>query len=118
MKPLVLAALLLLTVSVIAQQRTTPKAKPHLNPELVRLRNEFVEATKEYKRSLTKLLTLYESDVVRTEDKLGLSRKLLAEGLIQPSQVDDAERALIAAKYKVSETQRQIAGADDQLREF
>jgi predicted nucleic acid-binding Zn-ribbon protein len=115
MKPLVLAALLLLTVSAVAQQRSTPKARPRLNPELVRLRNDYVEATKEYKQSLTKLLTFYQADVVKMEDKLALSRKLLAEGLIGPSQVEEIERSLVAAKNRVSETQRQLAGADDQI---
>ena len=115
MKTLVLAALMLLTFSAVAQQRSRSKAQPRLNPELVRLRNEYVQATKDYKQSLTKLLTFYQGDVVRTEEKLALSRKLLAEGLIGPSQVEENERSLLTARNKVSETQRQLAEADDQI---
>jgi len=115
MKTLLLAPLLLFTVSAVAQQRSRPKAQPRLTPELVRLRNEYVEATKEYKQSLTRLLTFYQADVVKTEEKLALSRKLLAEGLTGPSLVEDNERQLIYAKNKVSETQRQLAEADDQI---
>src|ERR1044072_3749279 len=115
MKPLYLAVLLLLTVSAFGQQTNSSKPQPRFNPELVRLRNEFVEATKEYKQSLTKLLAFYQADVGKAEDKLALSRKLLAECLIGPSQVEESERSLASAKNKLTETQRQLAGADDQI---
>lgn len=115
MKPLSLAALLLLTISAVGQQTKRPKPQARLDPELVSLRNEYVKATEDYKQSLRKLLSLYEADVIRAQEKLALGRKLLAEGLIGPSQVEDDEQSLAAAKNKVNETQRQLSGADDQI---
>ena len=80
--------------------------------ELTKLREEFVKATNDYKASLAKLLPIYEGNVTKAEEKLELSRKLLAEGLISRTQVEENERALAAAKDKVDGN----AAADDQRR--
>ena len=99
-----------------AQRRT--KKKPGAAPpatELSKLREEFISATKDYKASLEKLLPYYESAVKKAEDKLELSKKLLAEGLIPKSQLEENERTLAAAKQKVAETNRAMTGADDQI---
>jgi hypothetical protein len=101
---------------VWAQKRSKKKtrASPPVT-ELTKLREEFVKATNEYKASLVKLLALYEADVKKVEDKLAVSQKLLAEGLIAKTQVQENEQALAEAKAKVTETRRQMAGADDQI---
>jgi hypothetical protein len=101
---------------VWAQKRSKKKtpASPPVT-ELTKLREEFVKATNEYKASLVKLLALYEADVKKVEDKLAVSQKLLAEGLIAKTQVQENEHALAEAKAKVTETRRQMAGADDQI---
>ena len=99
-----------------AQRRT--KKKPAAAPpatELSKLREEFISATKDYKASLEKLLPYYESAVKKAEEKLELSKKLLAEGLIPKSQLEENERTLAAAKQKVAETNRAMTGADDQI---
>jgi hypothetical protein len=83
--------------------------------ELSKLREEFISATKEYKASLAKLLPFYENDVKKAEVKLEQSKKLLAEGLIPKSQLEENERALTLAKQKVAETNRAMTGADDQI---
>jgi hypothetical protein len=100
----------------VSPQRKTKK-KPATAPptELTKLREEFVKATSEYKASLTKLLTIYEGNVKKAEEKLELSRKLLAEGLISRLQVEENERALAADKAKVEETRRQMTSADEQV---
>ena len=82
---------------------------------MAKLREEFVNATKEYKSSLEKLLAIYEGNVPKAEEKLELSKKLLAEGLIAKIQVEENERAVAAAKDKVSETRRQMTNADSQI---
>jgi hypothetical protein len=101
---------------VWAQKRSKKKtpASPPVT-ELTKLREEFVKATNEYKASLVKLLALYEADVKKVEDKLAVSQKLLAEGLIAKTQVQENEQALAEAKAKVTETRRQMTGADDQI---
>src|SRR5215216_175317 len=100
-----------LSVDVSAQRKTKKKPAPAPQSELTKLREQFVNATNEYKSSLGKLLAIYEGNVKKAEEKLGLSKKLLAEGLIPRAQVEENERALAAAKNLVSETRRQMNGA-------
>src|SRR6185503_8891856 len=78
-----------------------------------KLREEFISATKEYKASLGKLLPFYENDVKKAEEKLEQSKKLLAEGLIPKTQLEEYERALAVAKQKVAETNRSLTSADE-----
>jgi hypothetical protein len=105
----------LLSVDISAQRKTKKKPAPAPSTELTKLREQFVSATNEYKASLGKLLPFYEADVKRAEEKLEVSKKLLAEGLIARAQVDENEHALVLVKEKLAETQRQIKGADDQI---
>ena len=113
----VAVAMTVLSLEVSAQRRTKKKSNPAPAPqtELARLREEFIKATNEYKASLGRLLPLYESEVKRTEEKLEQSKKLLADGLISRVQVEENERALVIAKEKVAETNRQLASAEAQI---
>jgi poly-gamma-glutamate capsule biosynthesis protein CapA/YwtB (metallophosphatase superfamily) len=83
--------------------------------ELTRLREEFIRLTNEYKASLGKLLPFYENDVKRAEERLEQSKKLLAEGLIARTQVEENEHALALAKQKIADTNRQLANAEAQI---
>ena len=96
-------------------RKKPPAAAPAKVTELTKLREQYVQATKDYKASLEKLLAFYEADVKKAEEKLTLAQKLLAEGLIAKAQVTDDEHALAAAQAKVTETKRQMSGADDQI---
>jgi len=103
-------------VDVSAQRRTKKKPAPAQPPsELSKLREEYIKATNEYKSSLGKLLPFYENDVKKAEEKLELSKKLLAEGLIPKTQVEENERALATAKQKIAETNRAMTSADEQV---
>ena len=104
-----------LSVDVSAQRRSKKKPAPAPVNELTKLRDEYVKATNEYKKSLGKLLAIYEGNVKKDEEKLEVSKKLLAEGLIARTQVEENERTLALAKEKVAETQRQMTGADEQI---
>jgi ribosome-binding protein aMBF1 (putative translation factor) len=108
---------LFICVGDVWAQKKSRKKTPAPAPvtELTKLRQEFVKATNEYKASLEKLVQFYEADVKRAEDKLAVSQKLLAEGLIAKAQVEENERALAEAKAKVADTRRQMTGADDQI---
>ena len=103
-----------LSFDVFAQRKTRKKPAPPPS-ELSKLREEFIKATNEYKASLGKLLPFYENDVKKAEEKLELSKKLLAEGLIPRAQVEENERALALAKQKIEETNRQMASAEGQI---
>ena len=102
-------------VDATAQRKSKKKPATAQATELTKLREEFIKATNEYKASLGKLLPFYESYVKKAEEKLELSKKLLAEGLIAKAQVEENERALAAAKAKVAETNRAMTSADDQI---
>ena len=112
---LIVIVVTVLSVDVSAQRKTKKKTPPAPQTELAKLREEFVNATKDYKSSLGKLLAIYEGNVTKAEEKLALSKKLLAEGLIPKNQVEENERAVAAAKGKVSETRRQMTSADEQI---
>ena len=112
----VCVAALTLCVDVSAQRRTKKRPAPAQPPsELSKLREEYVKATNEYKASLGKLLPYYENDVKKAEEKLEQSKKLLAEGLIPKTQLEEYERALAVAKQKVAETNRSMTSADEQV---
>src|ERR1051325_676634 len=105
-----------LSCDVFAQRKTRKKPAPAPPPsELSKLREEFIAATNEYKASLGKLLPFYENDVKKAEEKLELSKKLLAEGLIPRAQVEENEHALALAKQKIEETNRQLTSAEAQI---
>jgi hypothetical protein len=113
-----LIVLLVLSFDVSAQRKSNKSKKPPApapQNELAKLREEYINATKEYKSSLEKLLANYEGYVKKAEEKLELSRKLLDEGLIAKAQLEENERAVAAAKDKVSETRRQMSSADAQI---
>ena len=110
--------LLLLVAGDVSAQRKTkkkPAPKPESQTELTKLREEYIKATSEYKASLGKLLPYYENDVKKAEEKLEQSKKLLAEGLIPKTQLEEYERALAIAKQKVAETNRSMTSADEQV---
>lgn len=107
---------LALCVDVPAQRKSKKKPAPPQPPtELTKLRDEYVKATNEYKASLGKLIPYYENDVKKAEEKLETSKKLLAEGLIPKSQVEENEHALAIAKQKIAETNRAMTSADEQV---
>lgn len=107
--------LLLSSLDVSAQRKGKKPPAPAPQDELLKLREEFINATKEYKSSLEKLLAIYEGNVKKAEERLEVSRKLLEEGLIARTQVEENEHAVKAAKDKVSETRRQMTNADAQI---
>ena len=116
---LVIGLLLLavLSIDVAAQRKTKKKPAPKQEPpsELTKLREEYVKATNDYKASLEKLLAIYEGNVKKAEEKVTLSKKLLAEGLIARAQVEENEHALALEQQKVEETRRQMTSADAQI---
>jgi hypothetical protein len=116
---LIIASLLLGVWSTEAgaqrKSRSKPKAAAKPVDDLEKLREQFAAATQEYKSSLEKLQAIYAKNIKQAEDKLAVSQKLFAEGLIAKAQVEEYERAVAAEKDKLAETQRQMASADTQV---
>ena len=108
--------MIIVPFDVSAQRKSKKKPAPATPPsELTKLRDEYVRLTNEYKASLGKLLPFYENEVKRAEEKLEQSRKLLAEGLIARTQVEENERALTLAKEKIADVNRQMGNAEAQI---
>lgn len=112
-----LLVLAVVSLDGFAQRRTKKKPAPAPQPqtELAKLREEFIKATNEHKASLGKLLPFYESNLKRAEEKLEISRKLFAEGLVPRMQVEESEHAVALAKQQIAETNRQLANAEAQV---
>ncbi|HYV12383.1 MAG TPA: hypothetical protein VE980_15905 [Pyrinomonadaceae bacterium] len=105
-----------MSFDVSAQRRSKKKPAPaQPASELTKLREDYIKATNEYKSSLGKLLPYYENDVKKAEEKLEQSKKLLAEGLIPKTQVEENERAVTVAKQKIGEVNRSMTSADEQV---
>ena len=111
----IIALHLALSLDVTAQRKSKKKPAPEQPSELTKLREEFVKATNDYKASVEKLLAIYEGNVTKAEEKLELSKKLHAEGLIARTQVEENEHAVTAAENKVTETRREMTNADAQV---
>jgi len=95
-----------------AQKKTVPAAT-----ELAKLREDYVNATKEYKASLEKLLPLYEKPLLAAAEHFAKSKELFAQGLISKRDLDLSERAVADAKAKIDEVHRQMGAADTQMAE-
>jgi hypothetical protein len=110
-------SLLVYAGDLSAQKRSKKKTPAPAAPvsELAKLREEFVKKTNEYKASLEKLVVFHEANVKRAQDKLAVSQKLFADGLIAKAQVEENQRALAAAQATVAETRRQMTNADEQI---
>ena len=69
-------------------------------------------AASEYKSNLERLLTLYDGDAKRAEERLTKLRELLAQGLVTRRELDTAEEAAVRTREKVAEAQAQLKSAD------
>jgi len=120
---LVLAFLLLLcplSESPISAQKkkptkAAPKPQVKAKTELEKLRDEYINATKDYKSSLEKLLPLYEKDLERTTASAIKSKELFAQGLISKHELEVAELAAVQAQAKIDDVKRQMGSADTQI---
>jgi len=128
MKAIALSAVLIAMVMVVsagtsglasAQKPTQKKQRAKTSPkpvsELAKLREDYINATKDLKNSLEKLLAIYESNVTKAESKFAVSKTLYDEGLIARQQVDETERALAMEKERVADIRRQLTSADTQI---
>jgi len=109
-----------ISAGVYAQKKkASPKPKTQATPtetELSKLRDEYVKATKEYKASLQKLLTLYQDNLKRAEERRGQMQQLLADGLVSQREVEQSDTAVSEATLKVTSVEQQIAGADTRIK--
>lgn len=93
------------------------KAEPEPLSEVARLRAQLVQATKDYKSSLEQLITHYEADVKRADERVIKSRELYEAGLVSKRALDEDELAAETARAKVARVEGQLKSADVQIAE-
>jgi len=131
MRPIPILRLLVLTLCVLiltcvpasAQQKKKKTQQPRnaqadAAAQLARSREEYIKVTREYKASLQTLLTIYENNVRKAQERLTNSRELYAQGLISKHALDESESDVTQAQAKVSEVRRQMASADTQIADI
>lgn len=113
----VLCVLSCLCNVTLAQKKKKKSTPPPAAPvtELSKLRDEYVKATNDYRASLEKLLTIYQDNVKRAEEKLATSKNLLDEGLLSKTEYERNEQAVKTEIDKVADVQKQMANADSQI---
>lgn len=99
-------------------KKTTPaKSEPSLKDQVAKANADVVAATIDYKATLAKVLELQERDAKTFAEMLEKRKALLSENIISKKEVEESERALVTAKAKVTETEKQIAEADNLIAE-
>lgn len=78
-------------------------------------RRQFIQATQEYRASLNELLSLYQTEAKRAEEKQAQLQELYAQGLISRRALEEGERTALAARAKIEEVRRQMANAEAQI---
>jgi hypothetical protein len=98
-------------------KKAAAQSKPEAQPvsEVARLREQLVQATKEYKSSLEQLITLYEAEVKRADERVVKSRELYQAGLVSKRALDEDALAAEAARAKVARVEGQLKSADVQI---
>ncbi len=131
-RPIVLSLMLLLALSslfatplLMAQNKRAkrPAVQPQNKKsepqnELSRLRDEFVKLTDEYKKNLEQLLLSYERDAKQAEEKAEKLKELYRQGLISRNDLDEGEKAITAAKARVTEIKSRMHEADEQVAQM
>jgi hypothetical protein len=93
------------------------KTEPQPVSEVARLRAQLVQATKDYKSSLEQLLTHYEAEVKRADERVVKSRELYSAGLVSKRALDEDSLAAETARAKVARVEGQLKSADVQIAE-
>jgi len=97
--------------------RTSQKKPASKKPvdELTRLREEYINAVKDYKANLEKLKASYEKSVTKAEDELAKSQQLFEAGLISRQKLEASEAEVAQAKGLVADVETKMKTADSQI---
>src|SRR5262245_11150427 len=98
---------------VSAQEEGGAPPSPALNSqgEKARLRAQLADALREYKASLERLVTMYESEAKRSEEVLAKIQELCAEGVAKRQEVETAAESFKRASERLAETKSQLKQA-------
>jgi hypothetical protein len=125
----IISVLLLFTPGVLAQKssgkrtisppprQTTEQEAKELSDAATKSRANLIEASKNYRESLERLLVLQKQEEERVAALVEKNRGLLDTGIIARSEVEVVEQSLAAARSKIAETQSQLDSVDHLVAE-
>jgi hypothetical protein len=114
-------AFILLLITRMAGHAQGQAARPSAQSQTERLqqadsveefREEFIKASEEHKASLQKLLSLYEDNLRKLNERSANWKELLTEGLITRQEYEATNGDVTEAQAKVDEVRKQVAIAE------
>jgi hypothetical protein len=101
-----------------AKAPATPTPSPKELAEAAKQsRDKLIEASKNYRESLDKLLALQKQDEARALDLVARRKQLLDLGVIARREVDESEAALTESRKKMAETNQRLDEVDQLVAE-
>jgi len=94
-----------------------PAPPANSQSEQARLREQLTQASREYKSSVEQLITIYESDAKKTQERLAQVTELRDQGLAKRQDVEMAAEAFKVASLKLLEAQSQLKAGDAEVAE-
>jgi hypothetical protein len=92
-------------------------AKARLADDIKDVRADLIKATDDYKASLEKLVSIYESSLKEASERAAKQKELFGQGIISKRELEESEKKVAEAQVKISESRKQIAEADDLVAE-
>jgi hypothetical protein len=89
-----------------------------LSAQSSKSRDELIEATRRYKKSLQELIVYHERNVGRATEQRDKLKALYVQGIVSKHELDESERAVEAANNKLVETRASISGADTAIAQI
>jgi soluble lytic murein transglycosylase-like protein len=116
-------ALILVFASVGSSQKVAKAGRQQSSTHsqqadsLKEFRDSFISASEKYKASLQELLTLYENDVKKQNERAAKWKELYADGLISRQEYEKTAGDIAAAQVKVDDVRKQIASTEIAIAE-
>ena len=111
-----MALIVATSLSAQRQRQAKPSARDQAElAELTKLRDQYVAATQEYKRSLEKLMALYVEGKERAIQRHTQAEKLVKENLLSEGALEQSSQAILEAQKKIDSVREQLKDADERI---
>src|SRR5215471_1213664 len=94
-----------------------PAPPANSQSEQARLREQLTQASREYKSNVEQLITIYDSDAKKAQERLAQVTELRDQGLAKRQDVETAADAFKVASVKLLEAQSQLKAVDVEVAE-
>jgi hypothetical protein len=100
-----------------AAAHTPPNSHAKLKSDAAAAKTELIKATTEYKSSVAKLVSIYETELKNAQQQFETRKQLFAQGIISKKELDNSEKLIAEAQAKIDGSRKQMAEADDLIAE-